>query len=202
MSEFKHHTGRGVPLRGSDIDTDRIIPARYLRCVTFDGLGEHAFADDRSQLKASGRTHPFDDLQYAGADILVVGSNFGCGSSREHAPQSLQKWGIRLVLGVSFAEIFFNNNIALGVPCLSLSVADADYLMGLIEDNPQLEIEVDLVAMTATAADFSFALMMPEGARQMFLRGTWDATGQLLDNLDRVKERVAQVPYLNRFVSA
>jgi len=202
MSIFKHHVGHGVPLRGNDIDTDRIIPARYLRCVTFDGLGEHAFADDRTQLKSAGRVHPFDDPQYAGGDILVVGNNFGCGSSREHAPQSLQKWGIKVILGVSFAEIFFNNNIALGVPCLTLSVADADYLQGLIEDNPSLEVEINLESMTVVAAECSFDISIPEGARQMFLRGTWDATGQLLGNLDRVREQSTRVPYLNRFAAS
>lgn len=199
MSVFTHHKGRAVPLRGNDIDTDRIIPARYLRCVTFAGLGEHAFADDRSQLKAAGRLHPFDDPQYAGADILLVGSNFGCGSSREHAPQSLRKWGVRVILGVSFAEIFFNNNLALGLPCFSLSIADADFLMGLVEDNPQLEVEVDLALNRVVAAEFSCEISMPEGARQMFLRGTWDATAQLLENLDQVRQRSTQLPYLNRF---
>lgn len=192
-------TGQGVPLRGNDIDTDRIIPARFLRCVTFDGLGEHAFADDRSQLKAAGQLHPFSNPEYAGANVLVVGSNFGCGSSREHAPQSLQKWGVRAIIGESFAEIFFNNNLAIGVPCVSLSAADIDSLQGMIEDNPTLEVEIDLEAGSVIAADFSCEIKMPDAARQMFVRGQWDATGQLLTNLDKVRTRAAQIPYLDKF---
>jgi len=200
MSAITQIGGQGVPLRGNDIDTDRIIPARFLRCVTFDGLGEHAFADDRLQMKAAGRLHPFSDPVYAGASILVVGSNFGCGSSREHAPQSLQKWGIRAVIGESFAEIFFNNNIAIGIPCVSLSVADIDSLQGLIETNPQLNVEIDLEAGCVKGSGFSFKAEMPEAARQMFVRGQWDATGQLLANLNQVRSRAAQIPYLNKFL--
>lgn len=199
MSAITRIAGRGVPLRGNDIDTDRIIPARFLRCVTFDGLGEHVFADDRSQLKAAGQLHPFSNPEYAGASVLVVGSNFGCGSSREHAPQSLQKWGVRVVIGESFAEIFFNNNIAMGIPCVSLSAADIDHLQGLIEDKPALEVEIDLEANSVLAADSSFAIKMPEAARQMFVRGQWDATGQLLGNLTQVRTRAAQIPYLKKF---
>jgi len=199
MSALTKIAGRGVPLRGNDIDTDRIIPARFLRCVTFDGLGEHAFADDRSQLKAAGKLHPFSDPVYAGATVLVVGSNFGCGSSREHAPQSLQKWGVRAVIGESFAEIFFNNNIAMGIPCVSLSAADIECLQGLIEDNPAHNVEIDLQANTVTVADASFAIKMPEAARQMFVRGQWDATVQLLTNLTQVRTRAVRIPYLNKF---
>ncbi len=200
MSAITKIAGRGVPLRGNDIDTDRIIPARFLRCVTFDGLGEHAFADDRSQLKAAGQLHPFSNPEYAGANVLVVGSNFGCGSSREHAPQSLQKWGVRAIIGESFAEIFFNNNIAIGVPCVRLLAADIASLQGLIEDRPTLDVEIDLAAGSVSAADFSFEIKMPEAARQMFVRGQWDATGQLLANLDKVRTRAAQIPYLNKFI--
>ncbi|MDD2899566.1 MAG: 3-isopropylmalate dehydratase small subunit [Desulfuromonadaceae bacterium] len=200
MSAITKIAGRGIPLRGNDIDTDRIIPARFLCCVTFDGLGEHAFADDRSQLKAAGGLHPFSDPVYAGATVLVVGSNFGCGSSREHAPQSLQKWGVRAVIGESFAEIFFNNNIAMGIPCVSLSAADIDCLQGVIEANPELTVVIDLEANTVIIADSSFAMMMPEAARQMFVRGQWDATGQLLANLTRIRLHAAQIPYLNKFL--
>ncbi len=199
MSEILRLSGRAVPLRGNDIDTDRIIPARFLRCVTFDGLGEHAFADDRIQLKSEGKIHPFNNPVFAGAGILVVGSNFGCGSSREHAPQSLQKWGVRAIVGGSFAEIFFNNNIAIGVPCLTLSAGDIDSLQSLLEQNPALRVDVDLEALTVSGEGFSFDAEMPEAARQMFLRGQWDATGQLLANLNDVRTRATKLPYLNNF---
>jgi 3-isopropylmalate/(R)-2-methylmalate dehydratase small subunit len=199
MSVIKKISGRGLPLRGNDIDTDRIIPARFLRCVTFDGLGEHAFADDRIQLKASGQVHPFDNPAYAGATVLVVGSNFGCGSSREHAPQSLQKWGVRAVIGGSFAEIFFNNNIAMGIPCVKLAAQDIDSLQGLLEADPSREVELDLEAGCVRVGEISYKSEMPEAARQMFVRGQWDATGQLLANLEQVRTRVGEIPYLNNF---
>ncbi len=201
MSIIVHVSGRGVPLRGNDVDTDRIIPARFLRCVTFDGLGEQAFADDRQQLKAAGKLHPFDNPDYAGASILIVGSNFGCGSSREHAPQSLQKWGIRALVGASFAEIFFNNNLALGVPCVCLTAAEIDCLQQLIEEDPSLVVDVDLETNQVKAGQQTFSCQIPSGARQMFLRGTWDATRQLLVRLDQVRQRQAEIPYLNGFTS-
>ncbi len=199
MSAIVRIGGRGVPLPGNDIDTDRIIPARFLRCVTFDGLGEHAFADDRRQLKAAGELHPFDNPDYKGASVLVVGSNFGCGSSREHAPQSLQKWGIGALIGISFAEIFFNNNLAIGVPCVCLAAEDIARLQQSIEKDPSLMLAVDLEAQELCAGQHKFSLHMPAGARQMFLHGDWDATRQLLSNLDLVKQRTAEMPYLNGF---
>lgn len=201
MSAITAISGCAVPLRGNDIDTDRIIPARFLRCVTFDGLGEHAFADDRSQLKGAGMVHPFDDPAYANASVLVVGKNFGCGSSREHAPQSLQKWGISAVVGVSFAEIFFNNNIAIGVPCVCLKASEIEHLQSRIEADPGLQVEVDLETGQVRVGDFHFAAVIPEGARQMFLRGLWDATGQLLDNLEKVRQQATKIPYLTNFSS-
>lgn len=199
MSSIKSISGRAVPLRGNDIDTDRIIPARYLRCVTFDGLGEHAFADDRIQLKVAGKLHAFDDPKYAGAEILIAGSNFGCGSSREHAPQSLSKWGVKAVVGVSFAEIFFNNNIAIGVPCVCLQPAEIDQLQSLIESDPALEVKIDLQEGLVSAGPLKFSAVIPEGARQMFLRGLWDATGQLLENLPRVRQCAEKIPYICGF---
>lgn len=192
-------SGRAVPVRGNDIDTDRIIPARYLRCVTFDGLGEHAFADDRSQLKESGRTHAFDDERYQGANILVVNSNFGCGSSREHAPQSLAKWGIEAIVGVSFAEIFYNNNIAMGVPCLQITARDADALQSAIETDPGLEVTVDVARGEVRYGDHLIEAVIPDGPKKMFTTGQWDATGQLVDGIDDMRATAAKLPYVNAF---
>lgn len=199
MSAITQVSGSAIPLRGNDIDTDRIIPARFLRCVTFDGLGEHAFADDRTQLKAKGEIHPFDDERFADASILVCGSNFGCGSSREHAPQSLNKWGIKAIVGGSYAEIFFNNNIAMGVPCVCLETAEIEELQARVEQDPGLDVVVDLENLEVRAGEMRWTVRLPEGARQMFLRGQWDATGQLLQNLERVRGLAEKLPYLNNF---
>ena len=182
--------GRGIPVRGNDIDTDRIIPARFLRCVTFDGLGEHAFADDRKQLAEKGETHPFDEAKFAGAEVLVVNSNFGCGSSREHAPQSIAKWGVKAIVGVSFAEIFYNNNIAMGVPLLQVSVADADALQSAIEADPALVVTVDVENKEVRYADTVVKAVIDAGPQQMYVSGQWDATGQLLDGVDDVRLRL------------
>ncbi|MBW4655082.1 MAG: 3-isopropylmalate dehydratase small subunit [Kaiparowitsia implicata GSE-PSE-MK54-09C] len=185
-------TGRGIPLTGNDIDTDRIIPARFLKCVTFDGLGAHAFEDDRIQRQGE---HPFDQPQYQGAEVLVVNRNFGCGSSREHAPQAIAKWGIKALIGESFAEIFFGNCVAMGIPCLTASEADVKALQGAIATNPQRTVTVDLTTMTATCDDLSIPLHMGDGPRQMFLSGSWDATGQLVAQADQIRTTAANLPY-------
>jgi len=192
-------TGRGVAVRGNDIDTDRIIPARFLRCVTFDGLGAHAFEDDRLQLAEQGKTHPFDDERFQGARVLVVNSNFGCGSSREHAPQAIMRWGIAAIVGVSFAEIFFGNNVALGVPCVSVSSADASALQDAIEADPQLELTVDVAAATVTAGELTVQGSIPPGAQRMWITGQWDATGQLVDGLEAVRAKAEELPYVVGF---
>src|SRR5580704_17821873 len=146
MHKIERITGTAIPLLLDDIDTDRIIPARFLRCVTFDGLGEHAFEDDRKQ----DPKHPFNDLRFKGAKILIAGRNFGCGSSREHAPQALQRWGIEAIIGESFAEIFFGNCTALGLPCVNATEPDVKALGEAILANPKLEVTVDLVAQKVT----------------------------------------------------
>jgi 3-isopropylmalate/(R)-2-methylmalate dehydratase small subunit len=202
MSIVKQISARAVPVRGNDIDTDRIIPARFLRCVTFDGLGEHAFEDDRLQDKAAGRLHPFDDPKYAGAAILVGNSNFGCGSSREHAPQSLCKWGITAIVAVSFAEIFYNNNIALGVPCLQVKPAEASALQSAIEADPALVVTLDVATKQVRYGNTVIQAVLPDGVQKRFLDGTWDATGQLLDGREAVEAVAAKLPYLSGFIGS
>lgn len=194
MSEVKVVSGRGLPLQGDDIDTDRIIPARFLKCVTFDGLGEQVFADDRTQLDGQ---HAFDQPQYQDAEILVVNRNFGCGSSREHAPQAIARWGIKAIIGESFAEIFFGNCVAMGVPCVTVSAAVAKHLQGAIAEQPQTPLTVDLESMTVTMGDFSAPVAIGDGPRQMFTSGTWDATGQLVAQGDAIKATAAQLPYVD-----
>jgi 3-isopropylmalate/(R)-2-methylmalate dehydratase small subunit len=187
-------TGRGIPLKGDDIDTDRIIPARFLRCVTFDGLGEQVFADDRTQ--ASGQ-HPFDLPQYQGATLLVVNKNFGCGSSREHAPQAIMRWGIQGIIGESFAEIFFGNCIANGVPCVTATEQTIEELQKIIQKDPQASITLDLEKMEVKTPDFQASITLGEGSRQMLITGTWDTCGQLTQNLEQIKETAEKIPYLS-----
>ncbi|QZZ20354.1 3-isopropylmalate dehydratase small subunit [Leptothermofonsia sichuanensis E412] len=193
VSEVKVVSGRGIPLTGNDIDTDRIIPARFLRCVTFDGLGAQVFADDRAQ--ANGQ-HPFDLPQYQGAEILVVNANFGCGSSREHAPQAIAKWGIRAIVGESFAEIFFGNCVSMGIPCVTADSATVRQLQEILSTNPQAQVEVGLEAMVVRCGDFTAAITLNEGSRQMMTTGTWDACGQLVAQTDQIRKTAATLPYI------
>ncbi|WNZ22748.1 3-isopropylmalate dehydratase small subunit [Leptolyngbya sp. NK1-12] len=192
-SQIQLVSGRAVPLVGNDIDTDRIIPARFLRCVTFDGLGAQVFADDRAQ--ANGQ-HPFDQPQYQGAEILVVNRNFGCGSSREHAPQAIAKWGIKSLVGESFAEIFFGNCVAMGIPCVTAAPADVQTLQDWIAANPQTPITLDLQAMQVQFGDSTIPVSMGEGSRNMFLSGTWDACGQLVAQAEQIRTTASKLPYL------
>jgi 3-isopropylmalate/(R)-2-methylmalate dehydratase small subunit len=189
--------GRAVVLTGDDIDTDRIIPARFLKCVTFEGLGVQAFADDRAELQ--GR-HPFDLEPHQGARILVVNRNFGCGSSREHAPQALMRWGIRAVVGESFAEIFYGNCLALGIPCFTASHDQVLALQAAIQADPAQTIRLDLDGLQAsTAAGLSWPLELASGPRQMLRTGQWDATSQLLANDDALQTTAARLPYIFGF---
>ncbi len=199
MNDIRKITGRAIAVRGNDIDTDRIIPARFLRCVTFDGLGEHAFEDDRKQLSAQGKKHPFDDARFAGASVLVVNSNFGCGSSREHAPQAIAKWGIKAIVGVSFSEIFFGNCVAMGLPALRVSVADSEAIQDLIEKNPDIELIVDVDHLSVQAGDQSWSAHMGDGHRKQFLTGQWDATTELIAGVNQVKETAKKLPYVSNF---
>jgi 3-isopropylmalate/(R)-2-methylmalate dehydratase small subunit len=194
MSKVQTISGSGIPVVGDDIDTDRIIPARFLRCVTFEGLGEQIFADDRAQLKGQ---HFFDLPQYQGAKILIVNANFGCGSSREHAPQAIIRWGIKAIVGESFAEIFYGNCIANGIPCVTAKPEDIKQFQTLIKTHPQQEITLDLTEMKLRAGTWITLIEMGEGSRQMLLGGTWDSCGQLIDNIDNVREIASQLPYLS-----
>ncbi len=193
MSQVQHVAGTGIPLRGNDIDTDRIIPARFLKCVTFDGLGDQVFADDRTALEGK---HPFDQGQYEGASILVVNRNFGCGSSREHAPQAIARWGIQALIGESFAEIFFGNCVAIGVPCLTATPEVVDQIQTALEHDPALPVTVDLENLRVTYGTSTAELSMPEGMRQTFMAGTWDACGQLVAQTQAIKATAAQLPYV------
>lgn len=193
VSEVKQISSNAVPLIGNDIDTDRIIPARYLKAVTFEGLGESVFIDDR---KALNGEHPFDQPQYQGAKILIVNRNFGCGSSREHAPQALAKWGIKGIIGESFAEIFFGNCVAMGIPCVTAEPSIIKQLQELVTANPQTSITIDVEKLQVVSGDFSTSVVMSEGTKTAFVSGTWDACGQLVANAPQVKATAAKLPYI------
>ena len=203
--------GRAVPLRGDNIDTDRIIPARFLRSVSFEGLEDHLFEDDRAQARpsraddgparfgaaSSARPHPIDDSRFAGASILVVNANFGCGSSREHAPQAIRRRGFRAVVGESFSEIFFGNSVALGMPCVTAAADDVRRIMDAVEQDPALTLDVDLSALTVRFGADGASLSMPRAAREAFLNGSWDATALLLDRFEEVEAVARRLPYVS-----
>jgi 3-isopropylmalate/(R)-2-methylmalate dehydratase small subunit len=190
-------SGRALPLRGDNIDTDRIIPARFLRAVSFEGLEQHLFADDRAQAEAApAGSHPLSDTRYAGATILVVNANFGCGSSREHAPQAIRRRGFHALLGESFSEIFFGNALALGMPCASAPAADIDRILRDVEGDPDLVLRLDLREQVATLGDHACPISLPRAAREAFLDGSWDATGLLLERFEDVERVAATLPYV------
>ena len=184
--------GQCISLIGNDIDTDRIIPARFLKCVNFDSLGESVFEDDRESLK--GR-HPFDLEENKNATILIVNSNFGCGSSREHAPQALMRWGIKAIIGESFADIFYSNCIAIGIPCFTLPKKSIQTIQKY-NDNKFLFLEIDLKHSLAKSKDLSFNLEIKESSKKMFLTGEWDATSTLLENEESIDNKFYDLPYV------
>lgn len=192
MKEIKVITGKGIPLIGHDIDTDRIIPSRFMCCVTFDGLGKQVFADDRIQAKGQ---HSFDQIKYQGAEVLVVNQNFGCGSSREHAPQALARWGIKAIIGESFAEIFFGNCLAMGIPCVTAIPKEVQHLQEIILFNLNIPIQIDLENMTVQQGNFSTKIQMTESSRQTLIMGTWNACEQLVSQKSQIIETEAKLPY-------
>jgi len=193
LSPIKKVTGRAVPVEGDDIDTDRIIPARYMRCVTFDGLGEFLFRDIRQSSDGKSKNHPIDQAKFKGSTILVSGMNFGCGSSREHAPQAIVRAGFKAVIAGNFAEIFFGNSTTLGLPCVSAKKEDLQALTQLISSEPKTELEIDLEKLKVTAGKLSFPVTMKASAQQGLLSGRYDAIADLLANLPKVKELAARL---------
>ncbi len=196
LAKISSVSGRAVPVPGNDIDTDRIIPARFMKCVTFDGLGEFLFYDVRKNADGSDREHPLNEPRFKGATILISGANFGCGSSREHAPQAIQKYGFKAVVAENFAEIFFGNCTTLGIPCLSATRDDIAALTVAIQANPQIEVTLDLVNQEIRFGQQRIAATLRESARDALVHGRWDAIGELLDGRPAVAERAKTLPYL------
>ena len=192
IGKISQITGKCISLIGNDIDTDRIIPARFLKCINFDALGKSVFEDDRKTLKGK---HPLDLEVNKNASILIVNSNFGCGSSREHAPQALMRWGIKAIIGESFAEIFYSNCIAIGIPCFTLPKKSIQDIQKYIE-NKSLFLEIDLKNSSAKSKDLNFILEIKESSRKMFLSGEWDATATLLENEKLVERKSKELPYI------
>lgn len=190
-------SGTALPLRGNNIDTDRIIPARFLRSVSFDGLEAHLFADDVKGAEEQGITHPVVDPRFAGASILVVNQNFGCGSSREHAPQAIRRRGVTAVVGESFSEIFFGNAFTMGMPCVTAAPEAVDWLQRAVEEQPDVAVALDLEARQLHCGGRQIAVSLPSGARESFLDGSWDATGLLLERYEEVERIAAGLPYVS-----
>ena len=190
-----HIDGTAIPIRGNNIDTDRIIPARFLKSITFDGLGDHVFEDDRQSMP----NHPFSNASYAGASILLANENFGSGSSREHAPQALKRWGIDACIGESFSEIFLGNATTIGLPCATASAADITRLMDVIEQVPATRLSLRIDMLTVESEQFSSSVLIPAAIQESFLSGQWDATGLLLDQFDDVRQIAAALPYVKGY---
>jgi 3-isopropylmalate/(R)-2-methylmalate dehydratase small subunit len=198
MSEIKATSridGTAIPVRGNNIDTDRIIPARFLKSITFEGLGDHLFEDDRQSMP----NHPFSNPSYAGASILLANENFGSGSSREHAPQALKRWGIDACIGESFSEIFLGNATTIGLPCATASAADIKMLMDAVEQTPATRLSLRIDALLVETAQLSQPVVIPAAIQESFLTGQWDATGLLLDQFDQVRQLAAALPYVKGY---
>ena len=187
--------GTAIPVRGNNIDTDRIIPARFLKSITFDGLGDHVFEDDRQSMP----NHPFSNPSYVGASILLVNENFGSGSSREHAPQALKRWGIAACIGESFSEIFLGNATTIGLPCATASAAGIKMLMDAVEQTPATRLSLRVDALLVETAQLSQPVLIPAAIQESFLTGQWDAIGLLLDQFDQVRQVAAALPYVKGY---
>ena len=196
LEKITQVAGRGVYVPGNDIDTDRIIPARFMKCVTFDGLGEFLFYDVRKNADGTDKPHPLNESRFKGATILLSGSNFGCGSSREHAPQAIQKYGFRAVIAENFAEIFFGNSTGLGMPCASAARADIAKIAAAIEKDPQAEIVIDVARQEVRFAGQTVKATFRESARDALVNGRWDPIGELLEGLPAAKAAAKKLGYL------
>jgi 3-isopropylmalate/(R)-2-methylmalate dehydratase small subunit len=196
LAKITSFTGRAVNVPGNDIDTDRIIPARFMKCVTFDGLGEVLFNDVRKQLDGTLKAHPLNEARFKGATILLSGANFGCGSSREHAPQAIQKYGFRAVIAEGYAEIFFGNSITLGIPCVTATREDIAKIAAAVEADPQLAVTIDVVNQEVRFGGQTVKGAIRESARDALVNGRWDAIGELIDGLPAAKTTAAKLPYL------
>jgi 3-isopropylmalate/(R)-2-methylmalate dehydratase small subunit len=194
-SRITQVTGTALVLRGDDVDTDRIIPARYLKAITFEGLDAHVFADERRHAAERGEVHPFDAPAARGARMLLVNSNFGCGSSREHAPQALWRRGIGAVVGESFGEIFLGNSTSIGLPCVTASKSDIETLMARADASPGTPFTLDLATLRVQAGDISVPVSIPTAVQQALISGAWDMAGQLLEDYDEVERVGARLPY-------
>jgi 3-isopropylmalate/(R)-2-methylmalate dehydratase small subunit len=192
-------SGRAVPIHGNDIDTDRIIPARYLKEPTFARMGEYPFFDERFDPAGKKKDHPFNDPEYKGASILFVNKNFGCGSSREHAPQALYRFGIKAVVGESFAAIFAGNCTMMGLPAVVAGAKEIEQLMKSVEDNPRTEYTVDLETKSISYGNQKIAIDLPETYRTALTKGFWDSTALLRANLEQVRKTAAKLPYVTGF---
>ena len=194
--------GTALPMRGHDIDTDRILPARYLRAITFEGMEQHLFEDERAGSAAGDKataTHPFDDSRFRGATILIVNRNFGCGSSREHAPQGLHRAGFRAVIGESFSEIFFGNSLLIGLALVTATPENIEALMRTVEQKPDTQVRIDLKDSICEAGSFRCAVQVPPNARDALMTGAWDTTGLLLERYEEVNATSAKLPYVAGF---
>ena len=196
LAKITSVTGRAVNVPGNDIDTDRIIPARFMKCVTCDGLGEFLFFDVRHDPQGNKIEHPIDKPEHKGATILLSGANFGCGSSREHAPQAIAKAGFKAVIAENFAEIFFGNSTTLGMPCVTAGREDIAKIAAAVEANPQTEVTIDLEKLEARFAGQSVKIAQRESARDALVNGRWDAIGELIDGLPDVRSTAAKLPYM------
>jgi 3-isopropylmalate/(R)-2-methylmalate dehydratase small subunit len=196
IPSVEHVSGTGIPVRGNDIDTDQIIPARFMKVVTFDGLGEFAFFDLRFDDEDNEKEHPFNEPQYQDANVLVVNSNFGCGSSREHAPQALMRWGIDAVVGESFAEIFAGNCLALGIPTVTADQETVGAIQDWVAENPDGDIDVDVAAETVTYGDTTVDVEVDDAQRKALVEGIWDTTALMKANENAIAETAANLPYV------